>query len=208
MGLSRGDGRDRLEEGFVIDGLDVLFGGDLIIAYDSEVIARGRIVGIDVGERRVGLAVSDVTQTLARPLKTLTVHGADEAVTHVAREIDRLAAEDDGLTAIVVGLPKRLDGSPNEQTPHVLEFIRALGARTALSIVPVNERLSSREAESRLALRERNWRRRKERLDAAAAAVILQDYLDDERAGGSGESGGSDGSGGANAAGGSGGSGG
>jgi putative Holliday junction resolvase len=139
---------------------------------------HGRVVGIDVGERRVGLAVSDATQTLARPLTTLTVSGSQDAVTRVVMEIERLAAEEDGVVAIVVGLPLRLDGTPSQQTPRVAAFVDALAARTALPIARMDERLTSREAESRLAVRERDWRRRKERLDAAAAAIILQDYLD------------------------------
>jgi putative Holliday junction resolvase len=137
-----------------------------------------RVLGIDVGERRVGLAVSDATQTLARPLTTLSVKGIDDAVIRVVGEIERLAAAEDGLAAIVVGVPTRLDGSPNEQTPKVAAFVKALTARTVLPIVRVDERLTSREAESRLAVNERDWRRRKERLDAAAAAVLLQEYLD------------------------------
>ena len=139
-----------------------------------------RVLGIDVGARRVGLAISDVTRTLARPLMTLTVNGRNDAVARVVIEIERLAAEEDGLAAIVVGLPAKLDGSPSEQTSRVAAFVEALAARTRLPIVRMDERLTSREAESRLALRERDWRRRKTRLDAAAAAVILQDYLDRE----------------------------
>jgi putative Holliday junction resolvase len=126
----------------------------------------------------VGLAVSDPTQTLARPLATLSVNGRHDAVTRVMVEIERLAAEGDGVVAIVVGLPLRLDGAPSRQTPRVAAFVDALAACTVLPIVRMDERLTSREAESRLAVRERDWRRRKERLDAAAAAIILQDYLD------------------------------
>ena len=63
-------------------------------------------------------------------------------------------------------------------TARVERFAQELAARTALPVALQDERLSSREAESRLALRERDWRIRKERLDAAAAAIILQDYLD------------------------------
>ena len=137
-----------------------------------------RVLGIDAGERRLGLAISDRSRTLARPLTTLSVNGLEDAVNRVAPEIERLAAEEDGLTSIVVGLPTRLDGSPNEQTPRVAAFIESLAARTRLPVVRVDERLTSREAESRLALGERDWRRRKARLDAAAAAIILQDYLD------------------------------
>ena len=137
-----------------------------------------RVLGIDVGDRRLGLAISDPSLTLARPLSTLAVNGIENAVDRVAPEIERLAAEEDGLTSIVVGLPTRLDGSPNEQTARVAAFIANLAARTRLPIVGVDERLTSREAESRLALGERDWRRRKARLDRAAAAIILQDYLD------------------------------
>jgi putative Holliday junction resolvase len=79
---------------------------------------------------------------------------------------------------VVVGRPCRLDGTPNEQTARVDAFVSALRRHIDLPVVLQDERLSSVEAESRLALREKDWRRRKARLDAAAAAVILQDYLD------------------------------
>ena len=138
-----------------------------------------RVVGLDVGERRIGVAVSDVTGTLARPLGVLRATGlAADAVQVAAAEIARLAGEEDGVASIVVGLPRHLDGTPSDMTPRVEQFARQLEARIALPVVLQDERLSSREAESRLALREKDWRVRKERLDAAAAAVILQDYLD------------------------------
>jgi putative Holliday junction resolvase len=143
---------------------------------------RGRVLGIDVGGRRIGLAISDPSRTLARPLSTLTVSGPEDAVDRVAQEIARLSAElaadDDALAEIVVGAPSRLDGSASEQTPKVDAFVASLRIRTTLPIAREDERLTSREAESRLALGERDWRRRKARLDAAAAAIILQDYLD------------------------------
>jgi putative Holliday junction resolvase len=82
------------------------------------------------------------------------------------------------VTAIVIGLPRRLDGTANDMTPRVDVFAARLGARTALPVALQDERLTSREAESRLAVREKDWRVRKRRLDAAAAAIILQDYLD------------------------------
>jgi putative Holliday junction resolvase len=135
------------------------------------------VLGIDVGRRRVGLAISDRSRTLARPLTTLQVDD-HTAVERVAGEVERLAAEEDGVGAIVVGLPVRLDGSPNDQTSWVKAFVDALRLRTSIEIVTSDERLTSREAESRLAVTEPDWKKRKERLDAAAAAVILQEYLD------------------------------
>ena len=137
----------------------------------------GRILGIDLGRRRIGLAVSDPSRTLARPLQALLVKGHD-AIDQVAGHIDALAADADGLDAIVVGMPMRLDGSPTDETSRVVNFIEQLRARTSIPVFEEDERLTSREAESRLALRERSWRKRKARIDAAAAAIILQDYLD------------------------------
>jgi putative Holliday junction resolvase len=140
-----------------------------------------RVLAIDLGRRRVGLAISDPSRTLARPLKTLTLDERDtdqSLLERVLAEVARLAGEDDGVAEIVVGIPAHLDGSPTDETAHALAFLRALTARVAMPVVREDERLTSREAESRLALRESDWRKRKERLDAAAAAVILQDYLD------------------------------
>ena len=138
-----------------------------------------RFVGLDIGEKRIGVAVSDVSGTLARPLGVLRPSGLEvDALDVVSTEIARLAAEEDGLGEIVIGLPRRLDGSPSDMTPRVEQFARRLQTKTSLPVTLQDERLSSREAESRLALRDKDWRSRKARLDAAAAAVILQDYLD------------------------------
>ena len=136
-----------------------------------------RVLGLDIGRRRVGMAISDPTRMLARPHSVLPVTEAT-LVDRVVAAIDALANEDDGLAEIVVGWPTRLNGEPNEQTALVGAFIAALRKRTTLPIVTEGEQLSSREAESRLALHEKDWRKRKAQLDAAAAAVILQDYLD------------------------------
>jgi putative Holliday junction resolvase len=138
-----------------------------------------RIVGLDIGERRIGVAISDATATLARPVGVLARAGSDaDALRLVADEIARLASEEDGVASVVIGLPRRLDGTANEMTPRVQAFAEQLSAASGLPVVLQDERLSSREAESRLAIREKDWRARKKKLDAAAAAIILQDYLD------------------------------
>jgi len=103
------------------------------------------------------------------------------AVTRVAAAVEMLANQEDGLGAIVVGMPAHLDGTVSEESGRVAAFIAALRLRTAVPIVEGDERLTSREAESRLAVRERDWRKRKNKLDAAAAAIILQDYLDRQK---------------------------
>jgi putative Holliday junction resolvase len=137
-----------------------------------------RVLGVDVGQRRIGLAISDRSRTLARPLTTLTIASVHDGVDRVARAITELRAEDDGLDMVVVGLPLKLDGSASLATARTVEFIEALRRRVPVVILTEDERLTSLEAESRLAVRERDWRKRKEKLDAAAAAIILQDYLD------------------------------
>jgi putative Holliday junction resolvase len=146
-----------------------------------------RVLAIDLGRRRIGLAISDATRTLARPLTTLTApeeagrddaHAVQRAVDLILKEIARVEAEDDAIGTIVVGVPTHLDGSTSEETTRATRIVDALKRRTSVPVVVEDERLTSREAESRLALMEKDWRKRKARLDAAAAAVILQDYLD------------------------------
>jgi putative Holliday junction resolvase len=139
-----------------------------------------RVLAIDVGERRVGLAISDPTRTLARPLATLTVDPG-RALDTVAHKIAQLASEDDGVAEIVVGMPVHLDGSPSNQTTRVAAFVDGLRTRTPIPIRMADERLTSHEAASRLAVTERDWRKRKKTLDAAAAAIFLQEYLDHRR---------------------------
>jgi putative Holliday junction resolvase len=138
-----------------------------------------RVLGIDYGARRIGLALSDATATLASPWRLLQRPPSDaETLRMVVAEVTALVQDDDGLEAVVIGWPRRLDGTPNKQTPIVETFKRTLEAKVTVPVVLQDERLSSVEAESRLAGDEKDWRKRKDKLDAAAAAIILQDYLD------------------------------
>jgi putative Holliday junction resolvase len=138
-----------------------------------------RFLGIDYGSKRVGLALSDATALLARPWKTIPARGgAMQVSADILREIAILREESDGLDGVVLGHPRRLSGEANDQTPIVEALADELRRRTSLPLILQDERLSSREAESLLARREKDWRKRKTLIDAAAAAVILQDYLD------------------------------
>jgi putative Holliday junction resolvase len=140
---------------------------------------RVRALGIDYGRKRIGLALSDPTGMLARPWKTIGASGAPARVAAVvAAEISTLSSEPDGLSAIVLGYPRRLSGERTDQTDAVEAVAEALRALVDVPVVLQDERLSSREAERLLARSEKDWRKRKARLDAASAAMILQDYLD------------------------------
>lgn len=141
---------------------------------------RVRALGIDYGRRRIGLALSDATGLLARPWKTIDAGGDAARVAAVlASEVTTLLAEPDGLGAIAFGYPRRLNGQANEQTAAVEAIVGVLRLLVSVPVVLQDERLSSREAESLLARREKDWRKRKPMLDATSAAVILQDYLDE-----------------------------
>jgi putative Holliday junction resolvase len=138
-----------------------------------------RALGVDYGTRRIGLALSDATGMLARPWKTIATGGEPAAAAAMlASEIRALRAEPDGLEVVVLGLPRRLGGEANEQTHAVTALAERLRSVTGMPVVLQDERLTSHEADQLLARREKDWRKRKPMLDAAAAAVILQDYLD------------------------------
>lgn len=139
------------------------------------------MVAFDIGQRRVGVAVSDATGLLARPVGTLTVAAFGAVAQQLRTEIARLSSEDEPLDGVVLGLPRRLDGTATAMTAPIERLAGELAAATGLPVHLQDERLTSVEAESRLAVRDRDWRSRKQRLDAEAAAVILQDYLDAHR---------------------------
>lgn len=147
-----------------------------------------RFLGVDYGRKRIGLALSDVTGTLARPWETVVAGGTPAASAIAVRaRVERFVREtlgEDRVDAIVVGLPRRLNGTDNDQTTAARAFAAALGEATGLPVHLQDERLTSHEAEMRLSEQERDWRARKDKLDAAAAAIILQDYLDEPRAAG------------------------
>tara|TARA_B100000315_G_scaffold219488_1_gene221452 strand:+ start:21 stop:491 length:471 start_codon:yes stop_codon:yes gene_type:complete len=141
-----------------------------------------RVVGLDVGRRRIGLAVSDPSGTLATPWRTVGGGGSVPEVTgRLVAHLTELGDDGDSadrVSRIVVGLPSHLDGRPHDLAVWVRALAAALEEQTGLPVTMQDERLTSVEAEQRLALGERDWRKRKARLDAAAAAIILQEYLD------------------------------
>lgn len=131
-----------------------------------------RLLAFDVGASRTGVAVSDPSGTLARPLTTLRGRQPLAAALRLIATF-----RDEGIAGLVVGLPRRLDGGETHATALAREFGEALARATGLPVHYEDERLTSVAAEELLAGRERNWRARKARLDAVAAAVLLQDVL-------------------------------
>lgn len=133
------------------------------------------VLALDVGDRRIGLAISDPTGMLASPLGT--VERGPSEIADILRVVEENRAGE-----IVVGLPITLSGESREQAGKVRRFVRDLSARTDLPIRTVDERLSTVQAQRML--RDAGGRRRSQdrgRIDSAAAAVILQAYLDSRR---------------------------
>lgn len=160
-------------------------GEDWEVASRCTLVQGMRVLGVDYGRRRIGLAVSDDSATLARPWQTVdagsTPAASADRIAAVLDSARRGSLDDFEIAAIVVGLPRRLSGEDTHGTAGARALADALTTRVGVPVHMQDERLSSHEAESLLAQRERDWRIRKKQLDAASAAVVLQDYLDRSR---------------------------
>jgi len=135
-----------------------------------------RWLAIDHGTKKIGLAFSDELEILSSPFE---VWPQEEERTLV--RLARLCKEE-GVQALAVGLPRHKDGAESATAPAARAFGEALAARTGLAVRFVNEHLSSAEAERLLRERGVKPEKRKAMLDAAAAAVILSELLEDRRA--------------------------
>ena len=138
----------------------------------------GRILALDFGKRRIGLAISDPSRLIASTLETLqrTTIRAD------LNALRDLAATREA-TLILMGLPLNMDGSEGLSAQRVREFADRLGRHTGLAVELCDERLTSVAAEEMLRERGANPDRRSGKVDALAAAILLQGYLDDQRSG-------------------------
>ena len=132
-----------------------------------------RILGLDYGERRIGLALSDPLGIIAKPL---TVIDRQKTADHISK-ISEIISERK-VTSIVVGLPLTLKGQYSKQTEIVLDYIEQLKADLKIPILTVDERLSSIAAKKSLQEQSVKTGHEKGRVDETAAAIFLQEYLD------------------------------
>ena len=134
----------------------------------------GRYLGIDNGEKRVGLALSDPLKIIATPFRTLLVHNTNQVI----RELDKIIDEQD-VELIVVGNPLGMKGQQTAQTKRVMEFtdkLRDIGYKVMLE----DERISSISAKRVMIEQKIKTGYNKELIDQIAAAIILQQFLDKE----------------------------
>jgi putative Holliday junction resolvase len=140
-------------------------------------VDEGRILGLDVGEARTGVAVSDPLGILASPLVTIQVKSPEADGAAIAR-----IAREQQAVKIVVGLPLDREGGIGPQAQKVLDFIAVLRAATSVEIVTIDERYSTAAAHRALHESGVNSKKRRGIIDQAAAQQILQLYLDREDA--------------------------
>jgi len=133
----------------------------------------GRVVGLDVGTKTIGVAMSDPTRMLASPVHTVSRKG-------VRRDVEAilLLLEGKGVDEAVVGLPYELDGTEERSAKLARQVGDAFGAATGWPVHFVDERFSSVDAERQLIAAGMSRQRRKEVIDQQAAVVILQSWLD------------------------------
>jgi len=132
-----------------------------------------RYLAIDYGDKRTGLAICDPAETIASPLTV--IHGQKELPKKIADIV-----ETENVEAIVLGLPLNMDGSTGPQAELVFKFADRLKAHLDIPIHFQDERLSSFSAEEKLSRTEFTRKKKKKRLDAIAAAEILQAFLDNK----------------------------
>jgi putative Holliday junction resolvase len=144
-----------------------------IAAFAVLIAPRGRLLGLDLGRKTIGLALSDVTRMIASPLHTITrAKLKDDAAALVA------VLEAQAITGLVLGLPRNMDGSSGPRVQATRAFARNIAPFTPLPILLWDERLTTAEAERMLIAADSSRRRRAEVIDKVAATLILQGALD------------------------------
>lgn len=150
---------------------------DDIGAFAERIGPTGRLIGIDAGTKTLGLALSDVTRTIASPLTVLQRKRFKEDAADLLR-----IAKEHAAAGFVLGLPTNLDGTAGPRVQATRAFAKNLNALTPLPILLWDERLSTAEAERTLLAADASRKRRAAVIDKLAATIILQGALDRMRA--------------------------
>jgi putative Holliday junction resolvase len=139
----------------------------------SELRLQPRVLGVDLGEVRVGVAISDELGFLAHPLETIPRRDADARIAKLAKERS--------VAAVVVGVPRHMSGSSGESAQDALAFAEKLRSLVGCDVVTVDERLSTVAAHRALRSSGRKTRDTRGVVDQVAAQMILQTYLDQQQ---------------------------
>ena len=139
-----------------------------------------RYLGLDLGTRTLGLSLSDTTLTIASALKTIRFNEDDYEF--LLDELDRVIKEYD-ITKLILGYPKNMNNTIGEKCELVLKFKEMLETKFNLPVMLQDERLTTVEATNYMIAADISRKKRKKKVDALAANIILQTYLDKERGG-------------------------
>ena len=132
----------------------------------------GRIIAFDIGDKRVGVAITDPFGEMALPVETYWRKGFEKDIDYLIK-----LAKDKFAEVIVCGLPVNFDGSRSEQTDKTEEFITKLKEKTDIKVVTQDERFSTKQARNLLLEADMRREKRKDVIDKIAASYILEDYL-------------------------------
>lgn len=132
-----------------------------------------RVLAVDYGSKRIGLAMSDPLRIFAKPLKVIPNQGFDAILT----ELGNLIAEND-IELLICGIPYAIEGGDTPKTTETKAFMARLAEALETPVLPWDERYSTDEAEKELIRLGYDWKQRRPIQDAMAAAMILKSYLD------------------------------
>jgi len=132
-----------------------------------------RVLSLDVGDRRIGVAVSDPLGIIAQGVTVIERKTLDEDLKAIRDIIAQYGAE-----SVVVGMPINMDGTRGKSADKVTEFVGALGSSTGIPVATYDERLSTKESEKFLISSDVSRRKRKSVIDKIAAQLILESYLE------------------------------
>lgn len=135
-----------------------------------------RILGVDIGERRIGLAISDETRTIARGLGSITVGSFNDTISRIKDIISRYKIE-----AVIVGLPLNMNGSIGPQAKKAINFADRLKKNLSAAVSTFDERLTTKQGEAILLQADMSRKKRRLKIDSMAAQIMLQSYLDSNR---------------------------
>ena len=135
-----------------------------------------RLMGLDVGDRRIGVAVNDLLGLMAQPLETWTRQEIAQDLEHFCKQAQQLS-----ITRFICGLPRNMNGTYGPQCEKTKEFMQALCEASGIPVVYVDERLTSRMAEQVLRGKKMQRTQKREATDMIAAMQILQTYMDSNK---------------------------
>ena len=133
----------------------------------------GRIVGLDLGTKRIGVAISDESQTISFAEETVNVTSAKVSLNYLAALVERYSAD-----KVIIGLPLNMNGTKGPQAEKAIDFARRLQHRVKAEVLTFDERLTTSQGEQILIAADMSREKRKKHIDKLAAQIILQAYLD------------------------------